>query len=203
MRQNTDEPRIYVACLASYNAARLHGEWIQATQGAEEIRAEIRAMLAASPEPGAEEYVIHDVDNFGGLQLHEFESLEHVVRAAKLIKLHRNLAAVVIDYYGGLSHLDEAEQALMEHFAGSFDDREEWGQHVLEESGDLRRIPEHLRSFINLERYAQSLANSGDFVVLEFKRKEPEPRSSCLRTARSRFTCLFVHLFVQSNRLLP
>ncbi|MBA3067902.1 MAG: antirestriction protein ArdA, partial [Hyphomonas sp.] len=53
-----DWPRIYVACLAAYNAGRLHGRWIDATTP-NEIRAEARAMLAASPEPGAEEHAIH------------------------------------------------------------------------------------------------------------------------------------------------
>ena len=30
-------PRIYVACLAAYNAGRLHGRWIDANQSAEDI----------------------------------------------------------------------------------------------------------------------------------------------------------------------
>ena len=43
-----DRPRIYVACLAAYNDGRLHGRWIAATT-ADEIRTQVRAMLAASP----------------------------------------------------------------------------------------------------------------------------------------------------------
>ena len=31
-------PRIYVACLAAYNNGYLHGAWIDADQGADEIR---------------------------------------------------------------------------------------------------------------------------------------------------------------------
>ena len=46
----TTTPRIYVACLAAYNAGTLHGAWIDADQSAEAIWAEIRAMLATSPE---------------------------------------------------------------------------------------------------------------------------------------------------------
>ena len=53
-----DRPRIYVACLAAYNNGRLHGAWIDATTP-DEIRTEVRAMLAASPEPDAEEWAIH------------------------------------------------------------------------------------------------------------------------------------------------
>jgi len=43
--------RIYVACLASYNAGILHGTWIDANQDADAIRAEVRAMLKSSPCP--------------------------------------------------------------------------------------------------------------------------------------------------------
>jgi len=47
-------PRIYVACLTAYNNGCLHGRWIEATTP-DEIREEVRAMLAASPLPDAEE----------------------------------------------------------------------------------------------------------------------------------------------------
>ena len=51
-------PRIYVACLAAYNSGILHGRWIRATTP-DEIKAEVRAMLAESPVPQAEEWAIH------------------------------------------------------------------------------------------------------------------------------------------------
>lgn len=44
-------PDIYVACLASYNAGMLHGEWIDAAQDAEDIEREIiEKVLLTSPE---------------------------------------------------------------------------------------------------------------------------------------------------------
>ena len=46
-----DSPKIYVACLAAYNAGQLHGEWILADQEPQEIQAAIRSMLEKSPEP--------------------------------------------------------------------------------------------------------------------------------------------------------
>ena len=50
-----DTPSIYVACLASYNNAILHGVWIDATQSEDDIMKEIWEMLDKSPEPNAEE----------------------------------------------------------------------------------------------------------------------------------------------------
>ncbi|HBO1348742.1 TPA: antirestriction protein ArdA, partial [Pseudomonas aeruginosa] len=40
--------RIYVADLAAYNAGHLHGVWIDATLGLDDIQAQVSAMLAAS-----------------------------------------------------------------------------------------------------------------------------------------------------------
>lgn len=55
----TYRPRIYVACLAAYNNGRLHGAWIDAAQGEDHVWACVRKMLAASPDPHAEEWAIH------------------------------------------------------------------------------------------------------------------------------------------------
>lgn len=162
-----ETPRIYVACLAAYNAGRLHGEWIDATQDVEAIREEIAAMLKASPEPGAEEYAIHDFDNFGSLRLSEYENLEQVAEAAGMIRVHGELASLVIGYYGGLGDLDEAREAIQDRFLGCFEDRREWVAQLLEETEALDRVPEYLRSFIDLDRYAHDLEISGDFVVFE------------------------------------
>jgi len=46
----TTTPRVYVACLASYNAGTLHGTWIDATD-ADTMRDAIAAMLRQSPYP--------------------------------------------------------------------------------------------------------------------------------------------------------
>jgi antirestriction protein len=112
-------PRIYVACLASYNNGVLHGAWIDAGQSADEIHAEIQEMLAASPEnhtcqwcgamliatagiahwdkpcthtehwPGhAEEFAVHDYENFGPLRIGEYESIERIAAIAAGIAEH-------------------------------------------------------------------------------------------------------------------
>ncbi len=54
--------RIYVSCLASYNAGKLHGTWIDLDTDSDGVFDEIKAMLRRSPEPGAEEWRIDDTD---------------------------------------------------------------------------------------------------------------------------------------------
>ena len=52
----TSYPEIYVADLAAYNAGKLRGTWIDATQDADDIKAEIEEMLRGSPEAIAESW---------------------------------------------------------------------------------------------------------------------------------------------------
>lgn len=160
------EPRIYVACLAAYNSGTLHGEWIDAAQNVEDIRAEIETMLAESPEPGAEEYAIHDFENFGALELHAHEDLEHIAQAARLIARYGEFATLVLDHFGGLEFLEDATEALKDHIVGYFDDHTDWARYHLEETGLLKRVPESLRPYLDLPRYARDMELSGDFVVL-------------------------------------
>ena len=73
-----DRPRIYVACLAAYNNGYLHGRWINATTP-DEIMGKVRAMLADSPLPDADEWAIHDYEGFEGASLSEYASFETVM----------------------------------------------------------------------------------------------------------------------------
>lgn len=91
-------PRIYVACLASYNAGRLHGEWIDADQSAKEIGADIADMLQRSPVALAEEWAIHDYEGFGALRLSEWESMERVAAIAASISEHGLAFAAWLSY---------------------------------------------------------------------------------------------------------
>ena len=112
------EPRIYVASLSDYNAGILHGTWIDLDgKDADDVWAEINAMLAASPEfrrfpmgGPAEEWAIHDYEGFGKL-LGEYESIDKVVAIAEAIAAEADAGSTV---------------AYLEHFNGEldrFDDR--------------------------------------------------------------------------------
>ncbi len=69
-------PRIYVACLASYNSGILWGEWIDATQDPSDIYDDISTMMAESPIENSEEWAVQDYENFGDCQIDEYESIE-------------------------------------------------------------------------------------------------------------------------------
>jgi antirestriction protein len=100
------DPRIYVACLAGYNNGRLHGAWIDANQSAADIAAEVQTMLAVSPEPGAQEWGIHDYEGFGELRLSEWESFERVSAIAAGIVEHGPAFGAWLSYDGSRDPAD-------------------------------------------------------------------------------------------------
>ena len=92
--ENTTYRRIYVACLSSYNSGVLHGKWITLlddeliwdTNIEDYIQKEIDKMLKSSKMPFAEEWAIHDYDNF--IDLGEYPSIEQISNYAYAIEEH-------------------------------------------------------------------------------------------------------------------
>jgi antirestriction protein len=76
------EVGIYVACLAAYNNGKLHGAWIDLEGDIDEegIQEGIDWILSHSPEPGAEEYAVHDSAGLPGhLSCTEWPALGELV----------------------------------------------------------------------------------------------------------------------------
>ena len=146
-------PRIYVACLAAYNNGQLHGAWIDADQSADAIHDEIRAMLAASPIPGAEEWAIHDYEDFGGIQLSEYEDIDRVAEIAALLVEHGEAFGVWADYYGNAVSAEEFRDA----YRGEYDSEEAYAEEYIGDTGMLDSIPENLRYYFDYERFARDM----------------------------------------------
>lgn len=158
-------PRIYVASLSDYNAGRLHGVWIDAAQEATEIAEAAAQMLAASPEPVAEEVAIHDFEGFGPIRLSEYESFETVARLGAGIAQHGPAFAA---WAGALdsSEWDQLDQ-FEDHFRGRWDSIEDYAEELLSETGDdwQAQVPEWLRPYINLDVSAFARDLSYDLIV--------------------------------------
>lgn len=171
-------PRIYVASLSDYNAGTLHGEWIDATQDVEDINAEIAEMLSKSPtgdqhpDTPAEEWAIHDYDNFGELAstLGEYPSIERVSAIAQAIEEHGNAfiawySSCDGDYNGPETMSSEFEDM----FQGEFDSAADYAQDIAEEcstepEGGWQNWP---FSCIDWEHAARELTIGGDITVVE------------------------------------
>jgi antirestriction protein len=160
MTNDESEIRIYVACLAAYNNGILHGRWIDATLGEDHIWDSIKAMLAESPIPGAEEYAIHDYEGFEGAALCEYSSVSHVAELAAFIEEHGAIAGKLVEYFGDL---EEAKEALEDRYCGVHSSVADFAQTLTEET---TKIPENLQYYIDWERMARDLAMC-DILAIE------------------------------------
>ncbi len=128
-------------------------------------------MLAGSPTPGAEEYAIHDYENFGPLKLGEYESIETVARFARGISEH----GVAYAHWAAL--VDERSPEALGHFEdayrGHFDSLVDYAAQLFDDFGynDLIEtiVPEHLRPYvrIDIEAFARDLELSGSVTTSE------------------------------------
>lgn len=157
---NTLEPKIYVACLAAYNNGYLHGKWINANQSSNELYEAVKEILAASPIPHAEEWAIHDYEDFGSIRIEEYTSLETVSEIAAFISEHGELGAELISHANG--ELEEARSLLEENYYGTYDSITDFAISITEESTD---IPESLACYIDYEAMAQDLFICDFFVI--------------------------------------
>jgi len=156
-----ERPRIYVACLASYNAGILHGRWIDVTEP-DDIRENVAAMLAASPEPGAEEWAIHDYEGFEGADISEFAGFDRVCELADFIEEHGRLGGKLLAHFCGA--LDEA-RAAFEDYAGEYKSLEDFAFEFTEQTGV--KIPESLEHYIDYAAMGRDIELNGDVFTVE------------------------------------
>ena len=160
----TTTPRIYVACLASYNAGILHGRWIDADQAADDIRAEIAEMLSESPTPGAEEFAIHDYEGFHGLVIGEYDDIDRISELAILVSEHGEPYAVYADHIG----IDCATPEEFENsYRGRWDNLQDYAEKLIDDCYDLDRMMGNLACYFDFERFARDLGLSNNVFTVE------------------------------------
>lgn len=153
-READDErpaPRIYVASLSDYNAGRLHGRWVDAAQPLDDLWSDIGDMLAESPEPGAEEWAIHDYEGFWPLELHEYESLEFVHQVAEgIVQDGEAFAAFVV-----FADRDPERLPFFDDlYKGTWESLEAYARHLLQDLAidvPLDSLPEWIRPYVSID----------------------------------------------------
>ena len=164
-----ERPRIYVASLSDYNAGTLHGRWIYADEGADEIHREVAEMLAESGEDIAEEWAIHDYEGFGSVRLSEYEDLNKVADLGALIAEHGELFGKLAAHFGGTDGIEEARRHIEEGYCGAFDRLEDYARDLVEEcyGADIEKLPEVIRYNIDYEAIANDMELGGDVFTIE------------------------------------
>lgn len=155
-----ENPQIYVTCLAAYNDGQLHGTWIDANKDVDDIYDDIQIMLSMSPAESAGDWAIHAYEGFGQINIHEFESIENVVKLATFIVNQGELGATLLQNYS----MEEAELLLCEHYQGSYDSEIGFAYALFNECY-AQAMPEHLMSYIDYSAFARDLFSSDYFSV--------------------------------------
>ncbi len=151
---NAESPRIYVACLAAYNNGQLHGEWIDANQSAEDIMSAVQSMLAKSPQPGAEEWAIHDHDGFMGISIGEHESFDKIAELAELIAEKGQAWA---DYVGNVGAEYASKEGFEESYQGEYNSEEAFASQLSDDLGMMQDWPEEAKTYFNWESWTRDL----------------------------------------------
>ena len=154
-------PRIYVACLAAYNSGHLHGAWIDCTDP-QNVWVVVRAMLAASPEPDAEEWAIHDYDGFEGCTVSEYASFDTVCELAAFITERGSLSAKLYTHFG--DDLDAA-RASFDDYAGEHKNLAEFAENLICETGP--EIPATFQYYIDWQAMGRDMKLNGDVFTIE------------------------------------
>lgn len=163
-------PAIYVASLADYNNGVLHGTWIDATRSPVDIHADIQTMLARSREPNAEEWAIHDYQQFGRWKVNEYESIKQVSQVAKGIAEYGYAYSAWADIFEGDPTSFDTD-AFQEAYVGHYDSVTDCVEQMAEDMGytqELDKLPEHLQSYIRIDyaAIARDMELSGDIAAV-------------------------------------
>ncbi|WP_199328594.1 antirestriction protein ArdA [Anabaena azotica] len=153
--QNENAPQIYVVCLSSYNSGLSHGMWIDCTQDAEKIEADIRWMLSWSPcrqYSACEDWAIHAYENWQGVHINEYEDIENLSELSQALLKHGEAYAAYYQYDSTSAYLEKFEEI----YCGVYDSEEDFVYEELEQNGALEQL-EKLgisSSYINLTAIA-------------------------------------------------
>jgi prepilin-type processing-associated H-X9-DG protein len=179
-------PQVWIGCLAAYNNAKLHGEWVDATD-AEELQEALQRVLRTSPEPGAEEWYVGDYDGFGALtsQLGEYPDIRTVAHIGALIE---ELGEPFLLWAGTRDSTTELENVTAEdfqqHYRGEWSSEEDYAQNLVisdglgwhgvsaqlyvDRYGDKTiNVFDELVSYIDWESIAQELFRHGNYTYVD------------------------------------
>lgn len=163
------QPSIYVASLADYNNGRLHGTWLNAARDPDDIYADIATMLASSKEPAAEEWAIHDHDQFGQCRIGEYDRIEHVAALARGIAEHGYAYAAWRHTRDDDSDpADSFREAYLGHYASITDYAEQFADD-LGYTQELEKLPEYVQQYTHIDyaAIARDLEASGDIASID------------------------------------
>lgn len=145
----SDTPQVWIGCLASYNAGRLIGEWVEATDVDEMNEAQTRVAataVAAAKEAheyplyfgDPEEFFIADYDNFPQAavsMLGEYSPYETVAAVGAAIEEHGAAFSKWLETIDELGEVDSLAERFTESYRGEWESEEAFAMEQATELG--------------------------------------------------------------------
>lgn len=167
----TDQ-RIWVGSLSAYNSGTLHGRWIdvgdalEATDGdttkaAALVMDEVRAMLSDCPEHG-EEWEAMDWEGVSSSVDLRWESFDEVCSLFLGVREH---GLVFAEWGSEYSSWSEALELFDDHYGGSYDSLDDYGEQRAEDMGLLVGVDESLVYHFDFERWARDMEMGGSITT--------------------------------------
>jgi antirestriction protein len=165
-----DTPKVWIGCLAAYNAGELHGRWVQATD-LDELESARVHVIRTSPvwKSGgmAEEHAVMDYDGFGSLSaaLGEWPDFKTLAVVGEAIEKHGEVF---------IAYVEACEPTLNDEVASGFDDayRGEWdsenayAEDFISECGfaGVQQIPDELLPYLDMDMIAREIFRHGPMI---------------------------------------
>ncbi|MBD9544319.1 antirestriction protein ArdA [Ensifer sp. ENS04] len=144
--------RIYVRCLAAYNNGILHGKWIDTSTDEDEMLDEIKELLRTSPIKGAEEWAIHDYEDFPA-SFGEYPSLKKIAHFEDFIEENKHVIREdLIAIYQ-----DDPNNVDMERLAGIFEEFSDYSNERADEMLAMHEIPDEVRGYFDYDAYERDM----------------------------------------------
>ena len=162
--------KIYIACLAAYNSGHLHGKWIDVSSDAEEMEKEAQKVIKTSPVPDAEEWAIHDYDNFPNMG--EYVGLEKIAEITDMIESSDQDADVVkavIDNFSSDEIFMGAAQHVLDENCGIHDNFQAYADWFADQMMACHDFGggEWIKQYFDYDKHAEAL--SYDYIQIEVK----------------------------------
>ena len=145
------DAQIYVACLASYNSGVLHGEWITPKADKEELQEQINKVLKSSKIPNAEEWAIHDYNEFPNLG--EYPGLDNIIKVQEAIDEHGQYVVNAFLENWSVEDLDHIDDA----YYGEYDSFSQFAENMADET-ILIDCPDNVKFYFDYEKWERDLS---------------------------------------------
>ena len=129
-------------------------------------------MLKASPGGNAEEYAIHDFEGFSRYLPSESSDLELVCAIGAAVVEHGTVFTAYLEHVGFPTETNSVAKLVAgftECYQGAYESLEDWAEQYLEETGLLQPVPDSLRGYLDIERWADDAELNGDVFAVEFE----------------------------------